>query len=196
MRKIALALLFCLWGVASLEAANLKVVMVIAHNGFRDEELFITKKILEEHGIKVEVASSSLTMAKGMLEGVCKPDLLLKDINIDHYAAIIFVGGVGATEYWDNPIAHKLIKEAVVKHKVVAAICIAPVTLAKAGILKGKKATVWPSEAEQLEAMGAIYTGKPVERDGLIITANGPQAVNAFADTVLRALKQIGQEGK
>ncbi len=188
MKQLVLTLLFCLWGVTILGAADLKVVMVIAHNGFRDEELFVTKRILESHGIKVEVASSSLATARGMLGGVYKPDLLLKDVNIDHYASIIFVGGVGATEYWNNPIAHKLIKEAVAKHKVVAAICIAPVTLAKAGVLKGKKATVWPSEAGQLEAAGAIYTGRPVERDGLIITANGPQAAPTFAETILRAL--------
>ncbi|MCD6213570.1 MAG: DJ-1/PfpI family protein, partial [Candidatus Desulfofervidus sp.] len=51
-----------------------------------------------------------------------------------------------------------------------------------------KKATVWSSEASQLKSLGAIYTGKPVERDGLIITANGPQAAKKFGETILATL--------
>jgi len=95
---------------------------------------------------------------------------------------------MGATEYWNNEIAHNLARAALEKNKIVAAICIAPVTLAKAGLLKGKKATVWSSEANQLKSLGAIYTGKPVERDGLIVTANGPQAAEEFGETILAAL--------
>ncbi|MDL1970967.1 MAG: DJ-1/PfpI family protein [Candidatus Desulfofervidaceae bacterium] len=182
--------LFLLWGITMGYANTTKVVMIIAHHNFRDEELFVTKEILERHGVKVTVASSALTPAKGMLGGVYKPDLLVQDISIDDYDALIFVGGMGATEYWNSEIAHRLAHEAFQKGKVVAAICIAPVTLAKAGLLKDKRATVWSSEAGKLESAGAIYTGKPVEKDGLIITANGPQSAQAFAESILAALEK------
>jgi len=189
MKKCILVCLLLLLSVIGYANAT-NVVMIIAHHNFRDEELFVTKEILEKHGVKVTVASSALTPAKGMLGGVYKPDLLFQNIKIDDYDAIIFVGGMGATEYWDNEIAHRLAQEAFKKGKVVAAICIAPVTLAKAGLLKGKKATVWSSEAGQLESAGAIYTGKPVEKDGLIITANGPWSAQAFAESILAALER------
>jgi len=93
-----------------------------------------------------------------------------------------------AQEYWDDPVAHAVAQEAVAQGKVLAAICIAPTTLAKAGVLQGKKATVFSSEAEELKACGANYTGTSVERDGLIITADGPKAAVEFAEEITRAL--------
>lgn len=187
MRKICLFLLpLILWAV--MVQASDKVVMVIAHDNFRDEELFKTKDVLESKGIKVTVASSALGLARGMLGGTIKPDILINKIDVDGYDAIVFVGGIGASEYWNSPIAHEVIKEAIEKQKVVAAICIAPVTLAKAGILKGKRVTSWPSEANKLRTEGAIYTGRDVEVDGLIVTAAGPSAAREFGGAILKAL--------
>jgi protease I len=166
-----------------------KAVMVIPHNAFRDEELSIPERILEDEGIDVEIASSSRDEAKGMLGTRVKPDMLLDDINMHDYDAIIFVGGQGATEYWNNPLALRLARDAVAFNKIVGAICIAPVTLANAGILNGRRATVSPSEAGRLEAAGAVYTGSPLEKDGNIITASGPEAANDFGISLLKAIK-------
>lgn len=165
-----------------------KVVMIIAANGFRDEELFTPKQILEKNGVGVTVASTSLNSAQGMLGGEVTPDILLQDVAIADYAAVVFIGGAGASIYWHDKIAHKLAQDAFANGKVVAAICIAPVTLANAGILNGKKATVWQSEAGQLKAKGADYTAMPVEVDGKIITASGPFAAKDFAESLLKAI--------
>ena len=68
--------------------AGKKVVMVVAHRDFRDEEFFGPKKALEARGARVVVASSNLEEAHGMLGGAVKPDLLLKDIRVaDYYLA-------------------------------------------------------------------------------------------------------------
>ncbi|GAJ17159.1 unnamed protein product, partial [marine sediment metagenome] len=69
-----------------------------------------------------------------------------------------------------------------------SAICIAPVTLANAGILDKKKATVFRSEVKAIKRKGAIYTGKVVEVDGNIITAEGPQAAEEFGKTIINLL--------
>ena len=170
--------------------AGKKIAMLIAHKDFRDEEYQTPRKLFEAQGATVKVASSSLEEAGGMLGAKVKPDMLLKDVKVAEYDAIIFVGGSGATEYWDDPTAHAIAKEAVEKGKVLAAICIAPATLAKAGVLKGKKATVFSSAAGELKAAGCDYTGQPVERDGKIITANGPDAAEKFAAEVIKALRE------
>ena len=166
-----------------------KAVMIIAQDGFRDEEFFLPKEILEKQGIEVKVASTALTQAKGMLGAEVKPDILVSDIDVTDFDAIIFVGGIGASQYWDDPIAHKLAQEAYNRNKIVAAICIAPVTLARAGILKGKRATVWSSEAGNLRSAEANYTAKPLEKDGNIITASGPIAAREFGEEIVKALK-------
>ncbi|MGQ9631295.1 MAG: DJ-1/PfpI family protein [bacterium] len=167
-----------------------KILMIIARNGFRDEEYQIPREILEGEGASITVASSSLNPAKGMLGSVVKPDIPIDDVDAADYDALIFVGGVGASEYWESERAHSIAKEALDSGKVVCAICIAPVTLAKAGILKGRRATVWWSEGGRLKSLGAIYTGRPVERDGKIITANGPGAAGEFAEAITKALSE------
>jgi len=168
--------------------AGKKVLMVIASNNFRDEELFEPKKLIEDAGGKVVVASSSLRTAKGMLGGTFKPEVLLKDVKAEDYDAVVFVGGAGASEYWTDPAAHSLAKSAAAKGKPVCAICIAPVTLANAGLLQGKKATVWSSEAAKIRAKGARYTGAAVEVDGNFITASGPDSSAQFGRAIVRAL--------
>ena len=73
--------------------------------------------------------------------------------------------------------------------KITAAICIAPVILANAGLLNGKKATSFPSEENALEDKGAAFTGNPVEADGLIVTAEGPKAARDFGKKIAQLLK-------
>lgn len=124
-----------------------------------------------------------------MLGAVVTPQILIDQVKVDEYEAIVFVGGVGAQEYFNHPIAHKIAKEAVNKGKILAAICIAPRILAEAGVLKGKKATVWASEGKILEEKGANYTGKSVEVDGNIVTGSGPQAAEEFAKSIIKLLK-------
>ena len=171
-----------------INLSGLKVVMIIAEKDFRDEELQKPKEILEKYGAKVIIASSTTNIATGMLGMKIKPDILINEIKVEEYDAIIFVGGSGASQYWNDPIAHSIAKEAIKKDKILCAICIAPVTLANAGVLQGKKATVWPSEAERIKNMGAIYTGANVEIDGKIITANGPAAAEEFGEAIAKAL--------
>jgi len=165
-----------------------KVLMLIASNNFRDEEYLEPKSLFLGAGAEVVTASSSLSVSTGMLGAEVKPDTLISGISQAGYDAIVLVGGTGASEYWGSGTVHKLLSDFNASGKIIAAICIAPVTLAHAGLLKGKKATVWLSEKLVLLQMGAKYTGCEVETDGNIITGNGPQAAKKFGEKVISAL--------
>jgi protease I len=165
-----------------------KVLMIIAKKDFRDEEFFEPKEVFERNGARVQVASSSLETSSGMLGAKVRPEILIEKVKVTDYDAIVFVGGVGATEYLNNPMAHSIAKEAIRHNRVLAAICIAPAILANANILKDKKATVWKTEAKSLQSRGAKYTGADVEVDGKIITANGPAAAGRFAEKIVELL--------
>ncbi len=173
----------------SMTLQGKKIAMIIANSDFRDEEYEIPKEIFEQAGAEVTTVSSSLKLARGMLGARIKVDLLLSAVEIDKFDAIIFVGGTGAKEYWENSRAHKIAQEAVKKGKVLGAICIAPVILAKAGVLEGKKATVFPQEKDTLKERDIIYTGNSVQRDGYIITAQGPQSASAFGEAIKELLE-------
>jgi protease I len=167
-----------------------KVLMVIAYHDFRDEEYQKPREILENAGAEITVASSSTGPALGKLGMTVNVDTLLEDILVEDYDAFVFVGGPGASEYFNNQTALRIVKQADEAHKIIAAICIAPVILANAGILTGKEATVFSTEAYTLREKGVIYTGQEVETDGMgnIITADGPEAAEKFANLIAEAL--------
>jgi len=166
-----------------------KAILIIAREIFRDEELFDTQAALEAAGIETVVASSTLGTCTGKLGATAQATMLVDNITADDFDAIVFVGGTGAIEYYDNPAALQLAKEAAKKGKVVAAICIAPRILANAGLLSGVTATCYESEADALKKAGANFQQTDVVRDGKIITGSGPCAATEFGKTIAAALK-------
>lgn len=168
------------------------VLFVIAPKNFRDEECFHTKEEIEKIGGRVVIASDSPGEKTGSLGGVATADLALGEVDSGDFDALVFVGGVGSMVYFDDKKAHKLAKEFYDADKVVAAICIAPAILAKAGILGGKQATAFSSAdvMKILEAIGAKFTGRSVEVDGLIVTGNGPKAAREFGQKIAELLRE------
>ncbi|MEW6606318.1 MAG: DJ-1/PfpI family protein [bacterium] len=190
---VMLGLIGCVKETQEIKAVeeNLKsnrVLMIIASSNFRDEEYLVPSDILKSYGIEIVTACSSLQVSIGMLGAKVTPDILLTKVKVEDYDAIVFVGGTGSSEYWEDKTAHHLILEAISQNKILAAICIAPVTLANAGVLKGKSATVFFTEADRLKEKGANYSGKDVVIDENIITANGPQSAEKFAQAIVNLL--------
>ncbi|MBN1159853.1 MAG: DJ-1/PfpI family protein [Candidatus Diapherotrites archaeon] len=169
-----------------------KVLMVIAPEKFRDEELFKPKEIIEANGGIVTIASLKARPCTGMMGATITPDIEIIDVPVDAYDAIIFVGGNGAEVYFKNEMVHNMARKAVEQGKLVGAICIAPCILANAGVLHGKNATVFfgTGYVETIKGNGATYTGEKVTVDGKIITANGPMAAKEFGIAIVEALRE------
>jgi len=88
------------------------------------------------------------------------------------------------------PQAHRIAQEtAAASEQLLCAICSAPGILAKAGVLHGKRVTSFARETALLKEKGASFTGLPVEKDGKLITADGPPSAEAFARSIVQALK-------
>lgn len=166
-----------------------KVAMFIAFQGFRDEEYTEPKRILEAAGIKVTTVSTAKGLARGKFRVTAQVDKTIDEINPADYDALTLVGGPGALEQLDNVKVHKLFRQAEAQGKVLGAICISPVVLAHADLLKGKKSTVFPDGAEELKKAGADYTGADVVVDGLLVTANGPIPSKKYGAALVELLK-------
>ena len=167
----------------------MKAVFIIAKKEFRDEELFIPLKIMQDSGVEIKIASTSKGVCIGKFGGEIEAEISLNEVEVDEFDAIIFIGGAGAVAYQNNNDALNIAREAVRKGRILSAICIAPTILAVSGVIKGKKATVWNGDGKQgkfLEKNGAIFIDKDVVEDGQIITANGPQSAEQFGKTILK----------
>ena len=145
-------------------------------------------RILNAAGIQVVIASTRLGVIRGMVGGIAEAGVLLSQLRLDDFNAVVFIGGDGAREYFNNPDALNIARQAVAQGKVLAAISTAPIILANAGVLRNVRATSYITERAALQQAGAIYTGNHVERDGLIITSIGPVAVVQFASAIAEAL--------
>jgi len=170
-----------------------KIAIIVAFKDFRDEEYFVPKEILEGAGAKVKTASNEMGTAIGADGGEVEIDLLVSDLNPAYFDAIVFIGGPGCLANLDNESSYKVAKETVSQGKVLAAICVSSIILAKAGVLEDKKATVWSSALDRgpvatLKENGAIYQDKTVVTDGKIITGNGPEASEEFGEAILKVL--------
>lgn len=174
------------------EVNQMKALFIVAQEGYQPLEYATLKKILEKAGVEVVTASKKVGVCKDKMGGSTQATIAIGDVNVANYDAVVFIGGPGATVYQQDSKAHQIAQEAVKQDKILAAICLAPTILAYAGVLEGKKATVWDSGGQQkaiLEKNSATYTGQAVTVDGKIVTANGPGAAEEFGKKILGLLK-------
>ncbi|MBI4666923.1 MAG: DJ-1/PfpI family protein [Nitrospinae bacterium] len=174
-----------------MASTGAKILMVIAPEQFRDEELNHPREVFNGAGAQVTVASTRTGVANGKLgykENVSKT---LDDVAGENFDAVVVVGGGGSHQYlYNNKRLHDILRRHHGAGKVVAAICVSGGVLANAGLLTGVDATVWKSD----ETMKAYtdnkvhFVDKPVVRAGKIVTANGPSAARDFGRTILEAL--------
>ena len=172
----------------------MKVLIVIAPQKFRDEEFNVPAAALQKAGIGYDIASNSRGLCTGMLGAKVNATLSFEEVDPKSYDGIIIVGGGGAQTYlWDDDLLGEIVKYLHASARVVAAICLAPVVLARAGILNGKKATYFnsPGSFREMKAGGAVLVDKAVVSDSRIVTANGPAAAAEFAETFIRTLTAV-----
>jgi protease I len=72
-----------------------KVLMIIAPERFRDEELFITKEELEKDGHETVIASTIKGICAGSRGGFAIATLTLNEVHTGDYDAVVFVAGGG-----------------------------------------------------------------------------------------------------
>lgn len=173
--------------------AEKPVLLVVANEGYQQVEYGETKKALEDAGIRVATASNSATPAIAKDGSTTTVDVVIDKIDLAKYAGIFLIGGPGALENLDNAATHELLKKAAAQQIPIGAICISPRIIAKAGLLKGKKATGWDQDKQLpsiYEESETIYVKEPVVIDELIITATGPESARQFGNHIAQLIKR------
>jgi protease I len=168
-----------------------KVLMVIPHTQFRDEELFAPKRVLEDEGAKVVVGSTAVRMCRGMKGGTVQSEITIADAKADDYAAVVLCGGSSVPDFfWNDKKLQELVTAMSAAGKVVAAICLSTVVLAKAKLLAGREATVYflPQAIEALKEGGAKYVNETLIIHNNIILAEGPPDSERFGQAIRAAL--------
>ena len=163
------ALVFLADGVEPLEAVTIIDVL-------RRAEVDVTTVSLTDN-VAIRAAHRIMLTA----------DTVWSAVDFNTFRALVLPGGGKGTENFlaDNRVL-MAIRAFMETDRIVAAICAATTVLAAAGILKGRRATCYPTCAGLL---GQSYDPMPVVVDGNIITGQGPGAAMLFALAIVQQLK-------
>ena len=157
--------------------------MILIHlaEGFEEIEALTVIDILRRS--QLEAFTVSVTGDK-WVEGAhsikIAADYVFEEIDYEKCDMIVLPGGLtGAYGLRD----HKGLIEQIIKfnnaQKSIGAICAAPLVLGFAGVLQGKRATIYPGMEAHL--IDAIPVREKVVTDKNVITSHGPATAMAFA---------------
>ena len=109
------------------------------------------------------------------------PNKLLTEVDLDTFDAVAVPGGFEGAGFYNDAYDEEFLN--VIRHfekagKPVASVCVASLSLAKAGVLQGRRATVYHQiggkRKAELETMGATFIDNAVVKDQNLITSTGP----------------------
>ena len=169
-------------------------VLIVATDRFEESELFGPREILIERGASVTLASPEIEEIMGTVHDEpgrrIKPDTTIGDVRAADFDALLLPGGVSNPDQLRaNEDAVGLVREFANSGKPVAAICHGPWLLVEADVLRGRKATSWPSIRTDLKNAGADVVDEEAVTDGNIITSRKPDDVPAFTEALIEAIE-------
>lgn len=169
-----------------------QIVLVVASDGYQPLEYEKPKKLLEAAGIGVVTASDTAGAAFAAHDNSETPvNLLIDEVDPKQYDGLFFIGGPGALEYLDNESSYDLLRRWRESDKPYGSICISTRILAKAGVLKNKRATGWNNDGKLpgiLLEGDAEFIEEHVVVDGQLITASGPEVAEEFGEEIIRLI--------
>jgi len=162
--------------------------LILSADHFEDAELLVAYYRLLEAGVVVDVASVHRGKINGKHGYQVEATVALKDVKPDDYALLLLPGGKAPTDLRKEAAALRIAQAFFAQDKPVAAICHGPQILISAGLLRGRRATCYPSVAEEMRAAGALYEDSEVVVDGKLVTSRRPSDLPAFMRETLRLL--------
>ena len=164
-------------------------VLVPLAQGCEEMEAVTIIDILRRGGVDVIAAGLDSAPVKASRGVTLVPDKTLDEALEEDLDMVVLPGGLpGADNLNNDPRIHAVLKKMADSGKFAGAICAAPVVLAKAGLLAGKKATSYPGFLDKMAVPGVTFVNQKVVKDGKIITSRGPGTAVDFALELVETL--------
>ena len=168
--------------------------ILILTDTFEEVEALTQVDYLRRADIKVDMISITGKLQVTSNRGITVlADDLIENINLKEYAGIIIPGGLPAAfDIRDDKRVLEIIKKFDEEGKLISAICAGPSVLAKAGVLSGRNAVIYPGMEDEL--LDANVKEDAICIDDKIITARGAGLAGELAYTLIRKIKGKVQE--
>lgn len=174
----------------------MKRVLVPLAPGFEEVEALTVVDYLRRAGAQVVTASVGAPNPIGGKHRI----RVMADIDLsealdewgEDFAAVVLPGGPAVQKLAESETLLALVSGRLSRGELTAAICAAPLVLAKAGLDTGTRITSWPGVRGELVAY-TQYSEERVVRDGNVITSRGPGTSVEFALALVEALFGAGK---
>lgn len=164
-------------------------VLVPLAEGFEELEAVTIVDLLRRAGVEVVTAGLQPGPVKASRGTVLIPDTTLDQALADDYDMVVLPGGMpGAKHLNEDARVKDLLRRMADADKFTGAICAAPMVLAEAGLLHGRRATSYPGFVDRMGLADVTYVNEPVVQDGKVITSRGPGTAMDFALTLIEVL--------
>jgi 4-methyl-5(b-hydroxyethyl)-thiazole monophosphate biosynthesis len=168
-------------------------VLVPLAEGFEELEAVTIIDVLRRAGIAVTVAglrSGAVTGAHGI---ALATDADFGAAARSTFDLVVLPGGMpGTTNLMEDERLIALLRSQHASGRRVAAICAAPMVLARAGLIDGVEVTSYPSVRAKL-GQARVLDEPRVVRSGRIVTSQGPGTALEFALELVRELAGAGK---
>jgi len=166
-----------------------KRIAILAEELYQELELWYPLLRLRGLGAEVlVVGSGSAKVHKSKLGYPAEVDKFAREVTADQFDALVIPGGYAPDHMRRYPEMVHLVRDAVLKGKVVAAICHAGWMLASADVLQGRTVTGFFAIKDDLVHAGAKYVDAEVVVDDNLITSRQPEDLPAFCRAIIAAL--------
>lgn len=178
---------------------NNSKILILATNGFQEDEMFSPRDAVMNEGATVHLASfdkEPISAGEGDSRKIT-PDMTFDDVNVEDYDALILPGGViNPDKLRTSEKAVSIVRTFAEHNKVIAAICHGPWMLVEADILRGKDATSYKSIKTDVINAGANWKDEKVVVANGIITSRTPDDLDAFNAKIIEEIKEGKHERK
>ncbi|MEE3362520.1 MAG: DJ-1 family glyoxalase III [Anaerovoracaceae bacterium] len=165
------------------------MVCLFIAEGFEEIEAVTICDVLRRGGVEIRTVSLGGKIVTGAHGMGLTTDMSIDDISEDACELAVLPGGMPGTTNLleDSRVTDFITKMAGAEGKKVAAICAAPMVLGRLGILKDRRAVIYPGMEEELHCR-EVGSGN-VCVDGDIITSKAPGTAMEFSLALLKELK-------
>lgn len=181
----------------------MKKVLLLLADGFEAVEASVFTDVLGWNNLEGDGTTQVVTAGlhdrlKCTWNFTVIPEVTLDSVKVEDYDALAIPGGFEEAGFYNDGYDSrfsKIIREFHAQGKWIATICVAALTLGKAGVLEGRKATTYDHPTSirksQLREFGAHVVEEQIVVDGNLITSCNPATGFDVAFTLLEKLTSL-----
>lgn len=166
-------------------------ILFLLADGFEETECVVPFDILARGGCEVTLAGiHGDVFVEGAHGLTVKADVLLSEAEPSDFDGVFLPGGGrGVENLGASEAVLDMVRNFYGAEKWVFSICAGPLVLARAGILRDKRVTSYPSTKADLLPHCASYSESRVVVDGKLVTGRGPGSAEEFGFALLELLE-------